>query len=605
MGQLGAAKGVALASPTEPTRKAPRLAAGLPLPTLTLPERSRARLESSRLAAAAKTYANARALALTGGPDPNMALRADVASLCFAGDTLSDYSEFGTNSNTLKKDDRAWDFWETVCERAGTSPMRTPQEVRENPERQAWLLAILMLYASAVCVSKTPGRACIKPRSALAYPLAIIRIFNRWGTPMPGFKLLQAQLNGLSRAYIAYHGPKSLAPRRAEPMRFYMVRDMNNIPADGSVKIGQRAWDDADQTVFMFRRLNRISIRCGTRLAEWVWHSSGEIMYIVLSDLWWRINNRIVIDPTEMELRSLAVGDAAYVAPPRTKSDQTGEIHCPFPVCFPFNHDADNAAAALRDIELRSPCHGTDRQSRPVIADEAGNPLTHAVLDRILQNVLVFKYGKAFASLFSWHSYRSGLCCALFAAGCPDAINQLICRWMCPESLLAYRRMGATANGAWIEKASLATVDSMQSANAPRVDHDASAAELFAYMSNGANSRQSPLMREWTEETNPPDPQAARTPPRRQAPVTTAPAPAAAAPNLQPLSQANAVGRRVLVPADIYPTYRCSEQQGRGWECTVMTASSLTAKVRFNTARTSDGRPYADERLPLALLQPM
>jgi hypothetical protein len=65
----------------------------------------------------------------------------------------------GTNTNTLKKDDRAWDFWETVCERAGTSPMRTPQEVRENPERQAWLLAILMLYASAVCVSKTPGRA--------------------------------------------------------------------------------------------------------------------------------------------------------------------------------------------------------------------------------------------------------------------------------------------------------------------------------------------------------------------------------------------------------------------------------------------------------------
>lgn len=87
--------------------------------------------------------------------------------------------------------------------------------------------------------------------------------------------------------------------------------------------------------------------------------------------------------------------------------------------------------------------------------------------------------------------------------------------------------------------------------------------------------------------------------------MITAPAPAAAAPNLQPLSQANAVGRRVLVPADIYPTYRCSEQQGRGWECTVMTASSLTAKVRFNTARTSDGRPYADERLPLALLQPM
>ena len=60
---------------------------------------------------------------------------------------------------------------------------------------------------------------------------------------------------------------------------------------------------------------------------------------------------------------------------------------------------------------------------------------------------------------------------------------------MCPKSLLAYRRMGANTNGAWIEKASLATVDSIQSVNAPRVDHDASAAELFAYMNDNANPR--------------------------------------------------------------------------------------------------------------------
>ena len=607
MGRLGAANGVVVADPTEPTPKAPRLAASLPLPSLTLPERALRRLANSRLAAASKTYADARALALTGGPDPSMALRADVASLCFAGESLSDFSEFGTNTNTLKKDDRAWEFWETICERVGTSPLRTPQEVRDNPERQAWLLAILMLYASAVCVAKTPGRMCIKPRSALAYPLAIIRIFGRWGTPMPGFKLLQAQLKGLSRAYLAYHGPKSLAPKRAEPMRFYMVRDMNNIAANGSISIGQRVWDDDDLTVFMFRRLNLISIRCATRLAEWVWHSSGEIFYMVRSDLWWRIGNRVIMDPTVEELRNLSPGDAAYANPPRSKPDQTGEIHCPFPICFPFTHDEDNAAAALRDIELRCPCHGTDRQTRPIIADEAGNPYTHGVLDRMLHNVLVFKYGKAFASLFSWHSYRSGLCCALFAAGCPDAINQLICRWMCPESLLAYRRMGANANGAWVDKASLATVDSIQSVNAPRVDHDASAAELFAYMdSKNANSRQSPLMREWAEEANPPGTPTARAKSRRQDPVAdAAPAPAAATPDLRPIDAANAVGRHVLVPAEIYPTYRCSEQQGRGWECIVMTASSLTAKVRFVSARTSDGRPYVDERLPLALLQPM
>merc|ERR1712166_686576 len=106
------------------------------------------------------------------------------------------------------------------------------------------------------------------------------------------------------------------------------------------------------------------------------------------------------MDPTEAELHSLKIGDIAYAAPPLAKSDQLGEIHCPFPVVFPFNFDADNAAAAFRDIELRCPCHGEDRKTRAVIADEAGNPYTHAVLDRILKDVLEYLYGKAFASLF-------------------------------------------------------------------------------------------------------------------------------------------------------------------------------------------------------------
>ena len=125
-----------------------------------------------------------------------------MASLCFAGDTLSDYSEFGTNSNTLKKDDRAWDFWETVCERAGTSPMRTPQEVRENPERQAWLLAILMLYIRVGRLRvQDPGTGMHQTALGACVPLGhIIRIFNRWGTPMPRPET--------SRAHALLHGAR-------------------------------------------------------------------------------------------------------------------------------------------------------------------------------------------------------------------------------------------------------------------------------------------------------------------------------------------------------------------------------------------------------------
>ena len=72
-----------------------------------------------------------------------------------------------------------------------------------------------------------------------------------------------------------------------------------------------------------------------------------------------------------------------------------------------------------------------------------------------------------------------------------------------------------------------------------------------------------------------------------------------------PLTAANAVGRRVLVPATLYPQYNCSEHGGAGWECLAVAATSQTAKVRFLFERTLDGRPYADERLPLGLLQPL
>ena len=111
-------------------------------------------------------------------------------------------------------------------------------------------------------------------------------------------------------------------------------------------------------------------------------------------------------------------------------------------------------------------------------------------------------------------------------------------------------------------------------------------------------------MREWVAETNPQTPQPTAAQPAATATPTPA-NPTLVAPDLTPITHANAVGRRVLVPAEIYPQYKCSEHQGRGWECLAMTATAQTVKVRFTFARTANGRPYEDERLPMSLLQPM
>ena len=120
--------------------------------------------------------------------------------------------DFGVNANTRTNDERAWLLWEVVCASLGTSPLRTEEEARTRPERNAFLLSVLLMYAFAIGKPRSADRHFIKPKSALAYPLAIIRAFARWDIPMPSYKQLTAAVAGCCRAYLAYHGPGSSAP---------------------------------------------------------------------------------------------------------------------------------------------------------------------------------------------------------------------------------------------------------------------------------------------------------------------------------------------------------------------------------------------------------
>ena len=154
----------------------------------------------------------------------------------------------------------------------------------------------------------------------------------------------------------------------------------------------------------------------------------------------------LISDPTPERLDAARSGiDGAQLAPTRSKPDQRGEIHCLSSVVLTYEAgDPINAAAALRDVELRRRVHGAERAATPLFHNSQGEPYTHHQLHLMLRAAIAYIYGKAAASLYSWHSYRSGLATALHAAGVDDAMIQLICRWMCPESLHVYRRMGVT-----------------------------------------------------------------------------------------------------------------------------------------------------------------
>ena len=563
----------------------------------------------SKLSRAGQVYAQRRLASVAAGGDVGMQLRGCADTLQAWSAANASFADFGVNANTAKKDERAWELWECVCAALGTDPLRTAADARQFPERNAHLLACLMLHAFLVCRPRDPSRRHIKPRSALAYPLAIIRIFARWGVTMPGYRALQAQLNGMSRQYLAYHGPHSLAPRRAEPMRFSMVRAMNDIPCDGRL-VGSLRWDDSVRIVFIFRRLNRFLMRTAFRLCSIVappsQHQSGVLTFLTRACAFFRCNGLLLAAPSLAQLDRMQPNgaDGVSIVPSLDKADQLGETHCPFTIFLPLDGAPDNAAAAIIDIERRHPCAAELRATTPLFADGSGAPYTHAVLDRVLKAVLTHLYGPQVAAIFSFHSYRSGLATALHAAGVPDATIMLMCRWMCPESLHVYRRLGSAAHEGHFRTAQLADVDAVQAANVPTVVGDQHFAELVG--SFGAHDQRATAATAAAQHGQDADAPPPAVPPmappgtgrlRASAQVTP---PAEAPPvDQRPLAVDNAVGRRVRVPADLWPRYACSELNGSGWAAVVVTASSVSAVVRFLYAQTADGRPYQNVRVPL------
>lgn len=267
---------------------------------------------------------------------------------------------------------------------------------------------------------------------------------------MPPYKMLKASLAHLSRLYLAYHGPHSLAPRRAEPMKYSMVLVLDAI-AEGST-VGKMIWLSTNHDIFMFKCRNLVMWPTAFRLGEMVTHSSGELMFLTRSCLTWSLSGVIVQNPTRAQMGAMRAGDFARLAPSRSKPDQWGEIHCPFPVVLDYRDEPGNAAHALRALELRCACEQQERATRPLFADANGKAYTHSFLDRLLKAALTFCFGAKVASLFTWHSYRSGLATALHAAKVDDGMVQLICRWMCPESLHVYRRMGTREHASLIHR---------------------------------------------------------------------------------------------------------------------------------------------------------
>ena len=174
--------------------------------------------------------------------------------------------DYGINYNTYTKDACAWEAWEEFCGTMNTTPLRQASYVRDYPARESKLLGLFALWIYPRLKPRSRADRWAKPRSALAYPLAIIRIFQRWQVALPSVRNVRAQIRGLLRVAVNVFGPGSLAPRRKEPFTMDMLRAICAIPNGASV--GAHTWHAESPITILVTDLMCFLLRTGFRLAE-------------------------------------------------------------------------------------------------------------------------------------------------------------------------------------------------------------------------------------------------------------------------------------------------------------------------------------------------
>ena len=140
-----------------------------------------------------------------------------------------------------------------------------------------------------------------------------------------------------------------------------------------------------------------------------------------------------------------------------------------------------------------------------------------------------------------------------------------------------------------VDRAEKATIDALQSANVPKVCNSEGNVALHLAFGGRISARARAVL------------DAADNAEDEEAPGATATAP----PDLSPLSQHNCVGRRVLVPCNVWPAERCDENNGQGWSARVLDHRHGVVTIHFINATTARGLPYENVQLQLTALRPL
>jgi hypothetical protein len=139
------------------------------------------------------------------------------------------------------------------------------------------------------------------------------------------------------------------------------------------------------------------------------------------------------------------------------------------PIYLSFSSERRNAAQALQELALAvGLAHRAAIAKKAVFVDSNEQTLQGSIMASALYTVMKAITGsEQTAKLYTWHSFRSYLATALFAAGVKPLTIQAMLRWQTEESLRAYSRLSRHQAAKHLESAANAVVASVQTANVP------------------------------------------------------------------------------------------------------------------------------------------
>jgi len=198
-----------------------------------------------------------------------------------------------------------------------------------------------------------------------------------------------------------------------------------------------------DPTWFSLKAAVCLAAATGMRIDEFISNKGWSKRDGSREHLSWTFEGRHRKWLSKSELLRLGPGDSAVVMPMPAKADRHLKLFGSKPMYFPMTDSCFSAAAALRDLELSFPVPYLSRGNYPFIPiHHAKRAWTESELRTTFKAALGTVVPAHEAKLYSWHSFRVYLACAMQTLGCPDSQVQAFVRWRSAKSVPYYQQLG-------------------------------------------------------------------------------------------------------------------------------------------------------------------